>query len=95
MVICHLQNKIGNKYDKKIMDTETKIGIDAAKTPSKRVVKKTAEATDLIGNKIADKITSIGNQKKKKKQKKQKKLILHQKKDNKSLMTLDCFEHKM
>ena len=95
MVICHLQNKIGNKYGKKIMDTETKIGIDAAETLSKRVVKKTAEATDLIGNKIADKITSIGNQKKKKKQKKQKKLILHQKKDNKSLMTLACFEHKM
>ena len=39
----------------------TKTGIDAAKTASKRVVQKTAEATgDLIGNKIADKITSIG-----------------------------------
>ena len=32
-----------------------------AKSASKRVVQKTAEATgDLIGNKIADKITSIG-----------------------------------
>ena len=40
------------------MDTATKTGIDAAKTESKRVVQKTAEATgDLIGNKIADKIT--------------------------------------
>ena len=43
------------------MDTATKTGIDAAKTASKRVVQKTAKATgDLTGNKIADKITSIG-----------------------------------
>ena len=47
------------------MDTATKSRIDAAKTASKRVVQKTAEATgDLIGNKIADNITSIGQQKK-------------------------------
>ena len=44
--------KFGNKYGKKLMDTATKTGIDAAKTTSKRMVKKTAEATgDLIGNK--------------------------------------------
>ena len=43
------------------MDTATKTGIDAAKTASKWVVQKTAEATgDLIGNKIADKIISLG-----------------------------------
>ena len=79
------------------MDTATKTGIDAAKTVSKRVVQKTAEATgDLIGNKIADKITSIGKPKeKKKKQIKQKNFTLHQKKDNKLLMTLDCFDYKM
>ena len=48
------------------MDTATETGIDAAKTASKRVVQKTAEATrDLIGNKIADKITSIGKPKEK------------------------------
>ena len=48
------------------MDTATKTGIDAAKTASKRVVQKTAEATgDLIGKKIADKITSIGKSKEK------------------------------
>ena len=48
------------------MDTATKTGIDAAKTASKRVVQKTAEATgDLIGNKIADKITLIGKPKEK------------------------------
>ena len=40
------------------MDTATKTGIYAAKTASKWVVEKTAEATgDLIGNKRADKIT--------------------------------------
>ena len=46
------------------MDTATKTRIDAAKTASKKVVQKTAEATgDLIGNKTADKITSIGKPK--------------------------------
>ena len=55
-----------DKYGKKLMDTATKIGIDAAKTASKRVVQKTAEATgDLIGNKIADIITSVGKSKEK------------------------------
>ena len=53
--------KFGDKYDKKLMDTATKTGIHAAKTASKRVVQKTAEATgDLIQKKIADKITSVG-----------------------------------
>ena len=51
---------------KKLMDTATKTRIDAVKTASKRVVQKTAEATgDLIGNKITDKITSIGKPKEK------------------------------
>ena len=48
------------------MDTAAKTGIDAAKNASKRVVQKSVEATgDLVGNKIADKITSIGKPKKK------------------------------
>ena len=52
------------------MDTATKDGIDAAKIASKRVVQKTAEATgDLTGNKIVDKITSIGKPKEKEKTK--------------------------
>ena len=39
------------------MDPATKIGTDAAKTTSKWVVQKTAEASrDLIGNNIAVKI---------------------------------------
>ena len=56
--------KLVDKFGKRLMDTATKTGIDAAKTTSKRVVQKTAEAAgDLIGNKIADKITSIGKPK--------------------------------
>ena len=48
------------------MDTATKIVRDGAKTASKRVVQNTAEAAgDLIGNKIADKITSLGKPKEK------------------------------
>ena len=51
------------------MDNAAKTGIDAAKTASKRVVQKTVEATrDLIGNKIADKIISIGKRKSKEKE---------------------------
>ena len=50
------------------MDTATKSGTDTAKTASKRVVQKTAEATgDLTGIEIADKITSIDKQKEKEK----------------------------
>ena len=44
--------------------------MDDEKTASKRIVQKTAEATrDLIGNKITDKITSIGKPKEKEKTK--------------------------
>ena len=56
MTLYHLQENLVINMEKKIMDTATKTGIDAAKTASKRVVQKTAQATvDLIWNKIADK----------------------------------------
>ena len=59
--------KFRDKYGKKLIDTATKTGKDTAKTASNRVVQKIAEATgDLIGNKIADKITSVGKSKNKK-----------------------------
>ena len=68
--VLSFARKFGDKYGKKLMDTATKTGIDAAKTTSKRAVQKNAEATgDLIGNKIADKITSIGKSKEKEKPK--------------------------
>ena len=37
--------KFCDKYGKKLMDIATKTGMDVAKTVSKRVVQKTAEAT--------------------------------------------------
>ena len=61
--------QFGDKYGKNLMDTATKAGIDAAKTASNRVVQKSAEATgDLFGNKINDKITSVGKTKRKEKE---------------------------
>ena len=69
--------KFGNKYGKKFMDTATKTGMDAAKTASKIVVQKTAEATeDLIGYTIVDKITSIGKPKEKEKTKEIEKIYI-------------------
>ena len=60
--------KFGDKYRRKLMDTATKTVIDTAKTASKGVVQVTAEATgDLIGNKIAYKISSTGRAKNKEK----------------------------
>ena len=59
---------VGDEYGKKLLLTATKTGIDAATIASKRVVQKTVEATgDLIGNKIAGKITSLGKTKEKEK----------------------------
>ena len=61
MAFCYLQENLEINMEKKLMDTATKTGINAAKTTSERVVQKAAEAAgDLIGNKIADKITSLG-----------------------------------
>ena len=51
---------LSNKYGKKLLDGAKKSKKDAIKTTSKREIQKTAEATsDLIGNRIADKITSV------------------------------------
>ena len=80
--------KFGDKYGKTLMDTATKTEIDAAKTASKRVVQKPAKVTgDLIENKIAHKITSLGKIKCKEKKMKDKKSTYHHKKDSKLLMT--------
>ena len=46
------------KYVKKILDNSLSAGKDFAKIAGKKVLTKSAEATgDLIGNKIADRIT--------------------------------------
>ena len=50
---------LNNKYGQKIIDSTKKSSTDAFKIASKRAIQKTAKATgDLIGNKIADKVTS-------------------------------------
>ena len=70
MAFCHLQKYLVINMVKDLMVTATKTGMDPAKTTSKRVVQKTAEATgDIIGNKIADKTTSLGKPNEKEKTK--------------------------
>ena len=55
---------LSNKYGQKFVDSAKKSTTDAIKTGSKRAIQKTADSTgDLIGNKIADEITSISNKK--------------------------------
>ena len=51
---------LNNKYSQKPLDSAKKSATDAIKTFSKKAIKKTTEATgDLIGNKIADRITNV------------------------------------
>ena len=51
---------LSNKYGQKLLDSTKKSATEDIKTASKRAIQKTAEATgDLIGNKIADKTTSV------------------------------------
>ena len=55
---------LSNKYGQKLLDSAKKSTADAIKTVSKRAFQKTAEVTGhLIGNKIADKITSVSKKK--------------------------------
>ena len=62
---------------KKLMDTATKTGIDTAKNASNRVAQKASKITrDLIENKRADKITSIGKSKEKEKTKKEEEIYI-------------------
>ena len=51
---------LSNKYGQKRVDSAKKSTTDAIKAASERAIEKIAEATgDFIGNKIADKITSV------------------------------------
>ena len=83
-----------SKYGKKLTDTAIKTGKDFAAIAGKKIVHKSAEATgDLIGNKIADKITSASKkshneeiQSNEVNNENQKKDIFLQKKDKKLLM---------
>ena len=52
------------KYDKKVLDNSLSVGKDFAKIAGKKVLTKSAEATgNVIGNKIADRITKSARNK--------------------------------
>ena len=60
MHFCLLLKTLSNKYGQKHLDSAKKSKTNAIQTASKSAIQRTAEATgDLIGNKIADKITSF------------------------------------
>ena len=60
----NIGKNLSNEYGRKLLDSAKKSTADAMKTASKRAIPKTAEAAgDLIGNKIAGKITSISKKK--------------------------------
>ena len=55
----NVSRNLSKEYGQKL-DKAKKFTTDAMRIASKRAIQKTAEATgDLIGNKIADKITSV------------------------------------
>ena len=55
---------MSNKYGQKFVDTAKKSATDAINIASKRAIQKAAEATgDLVGNKTADKTTSVSKKK--------------------------------
>ena len=57
---------LGDKYGKKLRDSAIKTSEEFAKTVGKKVIHKSAEATgDLVGSKIADKITKLKSKKEK------------------------------
>ena len=59
----NMVKNLSNKYGQKLLDSAKKSTTDTIKTGTKRAIQ-TAEATgDFIGNKIADKITSVSKKK--------------------------------
>ena len=56
----NISNNFSSKYSQKLVDYGKQSTTDAFKTASKRVIQKKEEETDdLIGNKIADRITKV------------------------------------
>ena len=57
--VLSFARNFSDKYSKSLMDKGIDVSKKFAKTAGKKILKETAKATgDLIGNKIADKITS-------------------------------------
>ena len=76
------------------MDIAPKTGTDAVKTASKRGAEKTVEATgDLIGHKIADKITSLGKTKTKEKKDETQEDYIPPEKRQQIIDNLQLFQH--
>ena len=92
----NMSKNLSNKYGQKLLGSTRISATDAVKTASNRAIQKSAEATgDLIGSKIADKITSFSKKSPKELHFKElqnnemeapKKHAYLQKKDNKLLM---------
>ena len=60
----NMGKSLSNKYGQKLLDSAKKSTKDVIKTASKRAIQKITEANgDLIGNKTADKITSVSKKK--------------------------------
>ena len=60
----NMGKSLSDKYGQKLLDSAKKSTADAIKTASKRAIQKTEEENgDLIGNKIADKITNVSKKK--------------------------------
>ena len=84
-----LVKKMSNKYGRKILDKNMDAGKDFDKITGKKVLTKSAEATgDLLGNKIANRITKSSRNKAQKEDDKimeetQELIIPPQKKENK------------
>ena len=56
----NISKNVSGKYGQKLLDRLKQSATDSIKTASKRAIQKTAEAaSDLSGNKIADKITRV------------------------------------
>ena len=86
--------RLGDEYGKKLMDTATKTGVNAAKTTSKWIVRKTVKATwDFVGNKTTNKITSLGKTKSKDKEDERQEIYILPEKRQQIIDDLRVFWH--
>ena len=59
-IVKNISENLNAKYNQKLLDHAKQPAADALEACSKRVIQKTAEATDeLIGNKIADSVIKV------------------------------------
>ena len=88
----YFARKFDDEYGRKLRNTATKTGIDTAKTASRWVAQKTEEAIeDLIGNKVADKTTSLGKTKSKGKEDRRREIYIPPEKQQQIIDDLRLF----